>query len=290
MRSLGAAARKAERATERHNRAVVREAERDLRRLGQSADRTVKLAYDYEQQLVADPIRALEPHYRDGHGLVAAPYSIQTPTIQGSIFLLEPRSVHPHLTLFRDETTQITLLDFCVAPFATLLVFRIDNFNDDHRVRLNFFKKNDPRTSPVFLVDEVHNLYYYPKATDLSGEVVPHRSRTGIIAFDTFRAPTSSVQIHFSGVKLGSGKGTTTFKFDYRPPELLPEIHKALSTPRLGDRVAAEIQRLTSQHASLIQRTASKQIIRRSGGCLGCGTLFLAVPLVVLIAAWSILV
>jgi len=288
MRSLGAAAKKAERATNRHNRAVIREAERDLRQLSQSTERTVKQAYDFEQQLVADPIRALDLRFQEGYGLVAAPYQIQTTTIQGSIFLLEQRSAHPQLTLFQNDNSRISLLDFCVTPFGTLLVLRIDNFHAEHRIRLNFLKKSDPRSSPVFLVDDVNNLYYYPKATDLSGEVVPHRPRIGILAFDTFRVPTPSVQIHFSGVKLGPGKGTTTFKFDYRPRELPYNVQKALSTPRLGDRVAAEIQRLTSQYAGMIHQRASSQLIRRSGGCLGCGTLLLAAPVGALVAAWSI--
>src|SRR5262249_2543565 len=128
--------------------------------------------------------------------------------------------------------------------------------------------------------------YYYPKATDLIGEVVPRQSRIGIMAFDTFRLSTPSIQIHFSDVRLGNQK--VTFNYAIRSPGLAQDIQVALAEPRLVDRVAMEVQRIAANQAAMVRQSATGAIRKSGSGC-GCIMALAIMTLPTAALAWALI-
>ncbi len=118
--------------------------------------------------------------------------------------------------VFEWRSVKIQPVDVLLAQGATLVVFRVSHQERRSRIRLDWFRESDPTRSPVVIVDEDNGEFLYPFATSLTGDVLPGRPRTGILAFRRFRRPTSRFTIHFLGVRIGRGRaGSATFAFRY---------------------------------------------------------------------------
>ena len=108
-------------------------------------------------------------------------------------------------------------------------------------------KKSAPADSPAYVVDPASGQYFYPKATSLTGEVVPGQSKIGIMVFEPFRVPTHGFELHVSGVKVSAergDKGKATFKFTFQSASLAQEIQSAIEQPPLSHQVALEAERV----------------------------------------------
>lgn len=134
------------------------------------------------------------------------------------------------------------------------------------RLRLNWFKKTDRSASPVFLVDEVNSDYCYPIASSMTGEVVPGHPRTGILAFELFRNPTTKLSVHFSDVPVAKGRGgKRTFEFTYEDPDLAAMVSETLESPTLSEQVVATLdaeaerlrQHVKKQHSGCVLAAVS---------------------------------
>ena len=134
-------------------------------------------------------------------------------------------------------------------------------------MRLNWVRKSDPQSSPVFLLDADISHYYYPIATSLSGTVVAGHPRIGLVAFEPLRAPTTSIELHCSEVQLQKGRGgKQTFSFLYRDPALADHINQLLTAPRLSE-----------QAATVLQQEAQKLRSRVSHSHSGCLTVLVGI-------------
>lgn len=268
LRSANAAQKRADEARARNLRAT----DRVLTRIDQNADDVVAKAYALESALERDVLKALELKYYEGSGFQSKAFEIRTDIFKGEINLIHSVGVDGASSDFapsnyESEDAIVTPLDVLVTQWATIVAFKVTNKANQQPLRLSWVKVSDPTSSPVFLVDTENNRYYYPISTDLKGDVVFGQPRTGLIAFQPFSIPTRSVQIHFSNVRLGSGKRSSeTFSFGCSDASLDQLIDKAIHMPRLSQQIKDLVQQKTAE--------AKQSIAKPKSGCL---TILLAV-------------
>ena len=118
--------------------------------------------------------------------------------------------------IFNCGTTTITSVAFLPTMWFTLFGFEIANIDPQWRLKCNWIRKGDPASSNLYLLDPIHDLYYYPIDSTLRGEVVAGHPKSALVAFEKIAVPTDRLEIHFSGVKLTSARGSSeTFLINY---------------------------------------------------------------------------
>jgi len=274
IRDLNAASNRAERARQRHNGAVVRGAQKELRALEQGYERALAKAASFEEKVLRDPIKALALRWAEREGVLHSdPFEIEAGPVSGRLFLLGGRDEGAAPAAFSNGTwvvegqARLQLLHMAVAAFATVLVVRVECLAPTGGVRLDLVRKSDLRSSPLFLVDRENGDYLYPLATDLSGKVVPGAPRVGLVAFEPFRAPTGAVEVHLSDATFGLKGASHSFCATVEAPTWRPFIARQLAEDGLAERVEAELDRLVTRRANEIE-VAAKGALRR-GGCAG---------------------
>ncbi|MEQ9617066.1 MAG: hypothetical protein RLN60_03430 [Phycisphaerales bacterium] len=142
-------------------------------------------------------------------------------------------------------------------------------------------KKSNPAESPIVLLDPVNSVYYYPKATTLSGEVIPGHPRVGVIAFEPIRAATSKLELHVHDVKLSRERGVK-HSFSFRI--VSPSLEKSTSTMQRSPDIRQMIDRIVNDAA---QRAVDAVEKKRSGGGGCASAIVLAVIMVLAILVIS---
>jgi translation elongation factor EF-G len=203
VRSINATCNRAERDRAKNQRSL----DRDLNKVDKEIEQIQRKCHSLETKLEKDIIKALGIQYSIGSGFTSTAFQIQTSLFSGSIDLLNSEKValenfHFQPEAYELESMRLEALDILVTQWATLVAFKIQHKENDYHLRLNWVKKSEPSESKVYLLDPVNSEYYYPKATDLKGEVLQEHPRVGIIAFEPFRYSTSNFKIYFSNVKL----------------------------------------------------------------------------------------
>jgi hypothetical protein len=157
-----------------------------------------------------------------------------------------------------------------VTQWGTLLSFRVHNYEISRPLKMRLVKRTSPSESPVYLIDSNNNTYYYPKATDLTGDIVAGHPRIGVIVFEPFRNATDSVAIHFTGAKLSPARGASdTFSFTCIDSKMQHDISDALASRSLTQRVREDVGDKAAEARSQItrERDAAMRSIPQAG-CL----------------------
>jgi len=238
------------------NNQAIREANRARRarqRAQASLDRDretiLTRARNFEDRVQRDPVKALGLAYLSGVGFQGSNFEVSTPNLSLSFQLASDGPDVPSLAFYpteaRGSALSIQPLDLMVTRWATFLAVKVANHDAQRRGRLSgWVKRSDSATSRVFLLDPATSTYYYPLSSSLKGEVLPGHPKVGIIAFEPFRAPTSSVEIHFSDVKLGPQRSdTTSCSFHAASPALVPAVAGTMSSSSLQERIETEMDR-----------------------------------------------
>lgn len=277
VRSVNAASNRAQRESDKNQRSL----NRNLSKVDREIEQVRRKCQSLEVKLEKDIIKALGIRYTPHSGFTSTPFQLQTSLFSGSIDLLCSEKDHSDDFHFEPEgyelgSVYLEALDILVTQWATLVAFRIKHKEPDFHLRLNWVKKSEPSESKVYLLDPVNSEYYYPISTDLKGEVLSGHPRVGIIAFEPFRHPTSTIQIYFSDVKLLPKIKLDPFCFQSSEDEQFESgIGEIIYKPSLTEQIEETLQEQ--------ENTLKKQINdAHSSGCLIFFILGVAITLTIM--------
>ena len=269
LRSLNAASNRQQRERERAVRRVNRTASQFLSKVDREAAAALARTEKLEEALKRDPAKVLEIEYALGVGFEAKPVEFGGEIIKGAMQLVQ-RASETELGSVRFSPRgqcgpgfQIEPLDIMFFPYGVLVAVRVTNDEPTYRIRLNWVKRDDPSSSPVYLTDPRSHDYYYPTGSTLSGEVVPGSPRIGVLAFEPVRRPVRELKLHMSGLKLSSAKGKEPpFEFLITSVGMLEHTAQVLSHRSLSEQAREQIERVKAQVLAEIQ-----QAMKRPSGC-----------------------
>ena len=288
MRSLAAASRRAERETNRQRRAIARDSSRQFKELERSVEKFCRSLERLEAKLESDPIAALDIRYSEDGGFISEPLEVKTPVFSGSLQLLDDHDddsslpstsqsggfLPPSHVVRGAEVRPIEL--FIFRQYAIIIALQVSCTDPAYRIRLNWVKQRNPSSSQVFLVDPDTAEYYFPKSTDLKGDVVPGCPRTGCIAFEPIRRPTRRLELHFSDVKLTSHRGERhQFVLQYESERLEVDTAAALRKPTIATEMRLQLHQLVQERVRSIENQ-TEAALRKATGC-GCAVVAIAV-------------
>ena len=282
LRQIEASNNRDRRETDRFKRAVQREHDSDLRALERTVEAAERKAKALDEAVRKDFLKAASIRYVEQAGFQLAPMTIEAEQLSLSLqYSVESAESNEYAFTpdgYVGDTWCIAALDLLISPNGLCVALKVEHFDPQYRIRLNWVKKSNPSSSLIYLVDPESNEYYYPQSTDLSGEVLPNRPRIGVVLFERPRAPTSTLELHLSGVKLCSARGAKEdLVFAYRSPTLASSISNSLRRPALRDEIMTEVNHWASGQYEAIQRQR-EQLLKKGFGCAGMivftGTLF----------------
>lgn len=271
LRSINAASKRADREAQVRSN----EAARTHSKIEKNVQQVLKRAASFAKKLLSDPIKALGLSYSIEEGFTSVPFELSTEVFDGSISLVADKGENEGTFLpwrYSIDEASVIPLALMITRWASILAIRVKNNDQDYRVRMPWYKKNDPPNSSIFMLDTAKSNYYFPLSSTLSGEVVAGHPRSALIAFQPFRQATCSLQIHVSDVKLSSGRGNRhTFHFDYLSEGLSTKIADTMERPslvdELGDVLGKEAERLRKE----ITTSGCPIPILFAFGCSGTG-------------------
>ena len=197
-----------------------------------------------------DPISALNLRFVEGEGFVADPFEFRSKIFTGSVQLVRsprgPGEWDP--PEYQEGGTTIKPLGGFMAEWGVVVAFRVAHQNPDFRLKLDWFKKSDPASGPVYLVDPVNHQYLYLTASSLKGEVLPGIPRIGILVFQKPDSPTDRLQVHFSGVSVSKDRRSkTSFSLEYTEATLPQTIEQLKALPTTSEEMATVLDREVSK-------------------------------------------
>ncbi len=219
---------------------VTRKLERDRTRVsGQISSFLAKLE--------RDPIPAMNLRFVKGKGIVADPFEFKGKILTGSVNLLESSDDGDSVTWTPQEYEEagVTIAPVCGVTtwWGIAIAFRVAHRNPDLRLKLDWFKKSDPASGPVYVVDPTNHQYLHLTASSMKGEVLPGIPRTGILMFPVPDSPTDRLEVHFSGVSLGAAPpGKASFSFEYTDSDLSKAIKFIRSSPTTSRQLEASLE------------------------------------------------
>jgi hypothetical protein len=245
-------------------------------KLDRDAAKLVKNAEQLEDQLARRPISTPSLTYDPASGFSWEPQTIRTTYfsfgIPGSSMMPPSNAEKFSPSEYATSDSVIRPLGGMVTRYATFVAFELRNQTPEFRFKVDWVKR-DRRSSSIVLLDADTGAYYYPVESTLSGDVVVGFPKIGIIAFEPFRSPCSSVRVQLTEVQLQMGRGgRQTCNFQFASKSLRQIIEGELANPPIHEAVR-----------DLIARELPKAKSRLTRGALGC-------PVILLIAVAAILI
>lgn len=245
LRSLGAAARRAERARARVERLQTRQAAK----IHRSTEAVLAKARRLDEALQRDPIKALGLRWTSGT-LTSTPFEIHTELFRGTLNCttssaggsaqFEPRR-------FASGSAFVEPLELSMMVWGVLVVVRVGHSDPAARPRLDWVNRRNPSSSRIYLVDPTHNEYYFPKASDLTGDVVPNIPREGLVVFEPLRVATDRLELHLADVRLAGLELST--RFAYLDASLPASFERHRSAPSIEAQARQAIESALAQRA-----------------------------------------
>lgn len=263
LRSAKAADRRDRQEQDRQNRQI----DRIVSKIDRDAQAIRRKAVSLETRVERDIIKALGLSFSEVSGLNANPIQFSNDSFDVQISLLsesdrdEPDADGAFVPQNHvSDVASVTPLRVYLSQWATLIALRIDNTGSDRPLKCSWVRRNDPQASKVYLLDAANSRYYYPLATDLSGDVLKGHPRTGLLAFSALEQPTSELQLHFSGVNLNNVRGRTDrFHFSYTSDSLMEHSAAAHN----GQSIVQTVDDYLETEVASLNKRAEKA---RSGG------------------------
>lgn len=239
------------------------ELEKALRKLDRNIDRVKRDIEELSDNIESDVIDTFNLRYRENEGLTSEPVELGTDIFSGE-FEFPEVSAEDSVTDFEPSSYEkegavLEPLTLLISPFTTLLAVKINHRDENYRIPLDWVRPRKREDSNVYVVDPKNSEYYYPRSTNLKGEVVAKRPRTGLVSFDALRKATDTLEVHFSGVELLSEGGSETFSFSHQDSELPDAIEKNLQQPHFKERALEKMQD---------EKKRVEEELRQQSGCL----------------------
>lgn len=270
LRRIESASRRASREEETRKRKINRKADTTLNRIDRDASTIRGRVQRLHERLLKDPIKPLDLRYEPGRGFRSTPFQYEGEVLSGSVTITaDSASGKLQLSPSRvaSEHFSVEPVDLMFSVYGIMAAIRVSNFDQEYRIRLSWFKKSNPAESAIYLVDPVNSVYYYPRASNLTGEVIPEHPRLGIIAFEPLRHATDKLEIHISGAKLSSQRGKTPpFQFEVQGESLLKQTTEAINGTDLLDYVKREVETTQAKAHSQVNQIRNNAL---KGGCAG---------------------
>ena len=209
-----------------------------------------------------NPISALNLRYVVRKGIVGDPFEIKGKWVSMKLHLelrdaskLQTKWV-PRKYQEGDTTIQPIFTGF--SPWGVVIAFKVAHKDPDFRLKLSWFRKSDPASGPVYLVDPVRQQYMHLTASSLRGEVVPGIPRTGLLVFQNPEYATDRLQVHFSSVRVSkASRNRTSFSLECTSASL-PQVFKQIKAgPTLSQQLLAGLDREVSEARSDFLREAA---------------------------------
>ena len=221
-----------------------------LAELDRDRARVVTQIASFLVKMQRDPISALNLRFIEGDGLASDPFEFKGKILVGGIQVLrspgDPGEWAP--PEYQEGSTTIRPLVGSMAEWGIAVAFRVAHQNPDFRLKLDWFKKSDPASGPVYLVDPVNHQYLYLTASSLKGEVLPGIPRTGILMFQRPDSPTNRLQVHFSGVSVSKDRrNKTNFSLEYTEGALPQAIENLNALPTMSETLETGLDRAVSE-------------------------------------------
>ena len=224
----------------------IKEIERDQIRLNRQVNTLLAKAE-------RDPISALNLRYVPRKGIIGDRIRIEGKWVfinVGPTFAYAPSGSGVKWVPAKRQRggTTIQPLQLVTSPWGIIIAFRVSNRDPEFRPKLNWFKKSDPASGPVYLVDPVGHQYLYLTASSLRGEVVAGIPQTGLLVFANPESPTHRLQVHFSGVRVGNAsRGLSSFSLECTGATLRENLEELKSGRTVSARLLDEVHRQVAQ-------------------------------------------
>ena len=236
----------------RRERGINRKADRAEAQLGKIQDRfgqqvardeerlTRRLS-DVDLALTQDPIAALDVRFDEASGWHTTPIVLDGEVIKGQFSVTSTGNDDVELPAAHDDgASRVAILGLLVFRWATLVAFKIENRDDEYRIKLNWVKPRNRTESSAFIVAD--DQYCYPLSTSIGGEVVPGTARIGVVAFEPLRVAPKKTELHLSDVKLTKKRGERqNLTFAFSEEVIRNKVEGALATPSLVETAAKAI-------------------------------------------------
>jgi hypothetical protein len=227
VRSVGASARRSQRASEKRARAVQKahaKADSFVGRLDAEVEREIARVQVWEEKLAADPIKALKLSYDRREGWTTAPLEDQKGIVTYSL-TYKPASVEnvsfdPAAIDYKGIT--IAPMGLTVSQYFTAIAFEASPPAQEGGRQLKLVNQKTPENSKIALSTPNGDLFL-PTDTSLDGRLFPGSRRPGAIAFEAFTDAHDGFEVVFDVAK------------DTEPVRL------RVSAPTLREQIAAEL-------------------------------------------------
>ena len=204
----------------------------------------------FHAKLQRDPISALNLRFIEGQGFLSDPFEFKGKILSGDVHVIECSGVAGEWTPpeYQEDGTTIRPVGGVLSKSGVAVAFRVSHQHPDFRLKLDWFKKSDPASGPVCLVDPVNHQYLYLTASSMDGEVLPGIPRTGILVFHKPDSQTDRLQVHFSDVSVSRDpRSKTSFSFEFTDAELPQTIEQLNALPTTSEALDTMLDREVSE-------------------------------------------
>lgn len=210
-----------------------------------------------------DPISALNLRHVPRKGVLCDPISIKGKWCfvrlnPGLAYAPSGSGVKWTPAKYQRAGTTIQPLQVVTSPWGLIIAFSVAHKDPDFRLPLNWFKKPDPASGPVYLVDPVGHQYLHLTASSLRGEVVAGVPRTGLLVFQNPESVTDRLQVHFSSVRISNAPhALSSFSLECTGATLRNHLKNLKSSRTVAAEVLGEVHRhLAKARQDLVKEVA----------------------------------
>ena len=267
LRSAGAAARRAERESQRrasHVHRLHQKAESLVGRLSQEAQRDLRKVEAFEEKIMQAPIRTLNLRYDEQGQWICQPLVDHTGDIHFSIgpgFASDPVAFSPRSIEFDGRI--IAPLACCLSRYATLVAFSIATSSPSQK-RRRLVNKTNPENGSVVLVAGDQAFYAFDGSVD--GTTIPRVRKTGVIAFEPFVAAVPEFELAFVRPPTKKDPDPEPTIIKVTGPDIAREIAKFNSSPTLVDQFQGLVDQQVQATTVRVRSALPKR--PRQTGCL----------------------
>lgn len=284
MRSLSAAARRAEREQQRQanqEARLHRKAQSLLDSLSHEAERSLRKVEAFEEKIYQAPVKTLKLRYDESDAWICQPLVEQTRQLSYSIgprFVSDAVSFGP--TTIEFEGRLFSLLAFCATEYATFVAIAVENSKRPGAGRKSrrILNKSNPEESSVFLISDEQVFYAFDGNID--GPIPGAARKIGIIAFEPLVTPTNTFQLAFVPRPTKRNPDPDALMINVAGPELSQTIESFSNSASLVDQFQRQIN---SQLAITTNEIESS--LPNKGGCL---SMFALIVILTGSLAWAI--
>ncbi len=280
LRSMNAAARRAEQANARADRAKQRElaslekgynsAIQDIERAATSLHKQIS---NFFASATDRPIKTLDINFSSDRGFSVESTSLSAGDLSLRVgFDIDSSSPGKSFTPngFTGDGWTTQAHDALFSPFGIFISLSISNHSNDYIIRPKLFNKTNRDSSRLYIIVDGTDEYLYPIECTLPAEVPPGRTATGVAAFALPSTPDQldSFSIYLSNVKLEQTRSKVeNIAFHWSGVPIRGTAASGKSTAFLEQDAHRIVDQWSQQNINSMRDQFNKAL-QRSKGCL----------------------